>query len=139
MPLSISSWHGLQQWVDAIVDQQFSEPVEFHPWRGGADDATGASSGPDPDRAIVRTTAIYVTPGARATGEAGTRAAGMALAAVTAEEWISIVGEKLGDPSIWLARDRVYLPERGSWHEVSKVEPSATDRFNVYLIRLPEG
>jgi len=135
----MSSWRGPQRRMDALVDRQFAEPVELHPWRGGADDATGATSGPDPERAVLYTTAIYVTPGARATGEGGTRAAGMALAAVTAEEWISITAQKLGDPSTWIARDRVYLPERNMWHEISNVTPSSTDRYNINLIRLPEG
>jgi hypothetical protein len=139
MAFITSSWRGLQQWMDAIVDQQFSEPVEFHPWVGGADDATGTSARPDPDRAVLYTTAVYVVPGARATGEGGSRAAGMAIAAVTSEEWISITGEKLGDPSSWIARDRVYLPERNSWHEISNVVPSATDRYNVNLVRLSAG
>lgn len=138
MPQVISSWRGLQQWMDALVDQQFDEPVELHPWRGGADDATGTTSGPDPERAVLYTTAIYVVPGARATGEGGSRAAGMAIAAVSADEWISITGEKLGDPGSWLARDRVYLPQRNMWHEISHVVPSATDRYNINLIRLPE-
>lgn len=125
--------------MDALVDRQYSEPVEFHPWVGGADDATGASSGPDPDRAVLYTTAVYVVPGARATGESGTRAAGMAMAVVTSEEWISITADKLGDPSMWVARDRVYLPERNAWHEISNVVPSATDRYNVNLIRISAG
>lgn len=122
--------------MDGLIDNQFSEPVEFHPWKGAADDASGATSGPDPARAILITTAIYVVPGSRATGEAGTRAAGLATQVVQAEEWISIVGEKLGDPASWLAHDRIYLPERNTWHEISSVTPSATDRYNVNLIRI---
>lgn len=136
MAILPSSWHGLQQWMDGLVDNQFAEPVEFHPWHGAADDATGATSGADPNRAVLYTTAVYVVPGARATGEAGTRAAGLATQVLQSEEWISIVGEKLGDPGSWLAHDRIYLPERGTWHEISTVIPSATDRYNVNLIRI---
>ncbi len=135
----MSGWRSIQRRMDALVDRQFSEPVELHPWTGGADDATGRTSGPDPDRAVLYTTAIYVVPGARATGEGGTRASGMALAAVTSEEWISITADKLGDPSMWNARDRVYLPERNQWHEISNVVPSATDRYNVNLVRINPG
>jgi hypothetical protein len=135
----MSFWRGLQQWMDAIVDQQFAEPAEFHPWKGTVDDATGLSSGPDPERKVLYVNAIYVVPGARATGEAGTRAAGMASQVVQSEEWISLTGEQIGDPAMWEAHDRVYLPERGTWHEITTVTPSATDRFNVNLIRLPDA
>lgn len=124
--------------MDNIVDNQYAEQVELHPWQGTVDDASGLTSGPDPNRAVVYTTAIYVVPGARATGEGGTRAAGLASQVLQSEEWISIVGEKLGDPALWEAHDRVYLPARKTWHEISTVTPSATDRYNVNLIRLPD-
>lgn len=131
-----SPWKGLEQIVDGIVDEQFAELVEFYPWSGGQHVADEGAL--DPTRSILRTTAIYVTPGAAATGEGGTLATGMARFQ-SANEWVSITRDKLGDPANWVMYDRVYFPERDpeqQWHSISEIVPSATDRYNVMLIRL---
>lgn len=133
-------WRKHQRRVDQAVDKQFGERVEFYPWTGGesvSDDLVA-----DPSRAILRTIAVYVTPGARAMGESGTLASGLAQSIQTGREWISISEQNFGDPSLWRAYDRVHLPDQlpnQQWHSIEKIEPSATKRYNVYLIRLQQG
>lgn len=136
-------WTQLASEVDAIVDEYFSEPVELHPWLG-AHSALVSETGPDPSRKVIFTEGIYVCPGARATGEAGTVAAGLATRVVSSDEWLSITLENLGgDPSVWLEGDRVFWPlckaGQDPWHTISFVTPSATNRFNINLIRLKLG
>lgn len=134
---TLSPWHALESATDAIVDAQFAEPVEFHPWNGGQH-AFGDGFA-DPTRQILITEAIYVVPGARATGEAGTMAMGLSTRVVTNDEWISISEDNLGDPVHWQMYDRIYLPERDpsqQWHSITVVMPSATARYNVYTVRL---
>jgi len=133
----MSIWRALEQQMDAIVDGEFAEPVELHPWSGGQQ--AGNKGQPDPSRPVLYANAVYVVPGARATGEAGTRAAGQSQATqVPSEQWIAITETQLGNPGNWRMYDRVYLPERGTWHTISFITPSATGRFNVNLIRLQE-
>jgi hypothetical protein len=75
-------------------------------------------------------------------GEAGTLASGLAQSIQTGREWISISEENFGDPSFWHAYDRVFLPDQlpsQQWHSIEKIEPAATKRYHVYLIRLQQG
>jgi hypothetical protein len=84
---------------------------------------------------------VYVMPGAAATGEAGTIAIGRSNVGgpvLTAAEWVSITEDQLGNPANWQPNDRVYLPERGTWHNINSITPSATGRFNVNLTRVQE-
>jgi hypothetical protein len=99
----------------------------------------------DPSRAVLYCIGVYVTPGSRATGESGTIASGVARSEagmLTAAEWVSITEDQLGDPAKWGPAvsnyDRVYLPERGTWHTINSITPSATGRFNVNLVRVQE-
>jgi len=133
----MSIWRGLEQQMDAIVDGEFAEPVEIHPWKGGQ---IGTGHGqPDPNRRVLYANAVYVVPGARATGEGGTRASGQAMGRqAEADEWVAITEDQLGNPAYWKMYDRVFLPERGTWHTISVITPSATGRYNVNLIRLQE-
>src|ERR1017187_2667076 len=136
-----SIWRQQQRRVDTLVDQHFSEPIEIHPFTGGTG-ATGEGGQPDTSRTVLITNAIFVVPGAHATGEGGSRAAGMATKVETSDEWISITEDSLGgDASVWLAYDRVFLKERPvgqQWHTISEVIPSALGRFDLHLIRLVE-
>jgi hypothetical protein len=134
------NWRKYQRRVDTVVDETFEERVEFHPWTGGesvADDLVA-----DTTRNVLKTVGIYVTPGAHAMGEAGTMASGLATSIQTGREWVSVSEGNFGDPSLWKAYDRVYLPDQlpnQQWHSIEKINPSATKRYNVYLIRLQEG
>jgi hypothetical protein len=133
-------WWAHQRRMDQMIDRQYSEPVEFYPWDGGQHVADIGQA--DPTRAVLKTEAIYNTPGAHAMGEAGTLASGMATNIQTSREWLSIMSDKLGDPITWRAYDRVYLPRQNpsqQWHSIEKIEPAATKRHNVYLIRLQQG
>jgi hypothetical protein len=140
MSVSEPIWRKYQRRVDSNVDLTFSERVEFYPWTGGesvADDLVA-----DPSRVILKTVGVYVTPGARAMGESGTLASGLATSIQTGREWISISEENFGDPSLWRAYDRVHLPDQlpnQQWHSIEKIQPAATKRYNVYLIRLQQG
>lgn len=134
-------WRSLAQRLDAFVDNRWAESVELHPWTGGqVSNPVGA--GPDHSRPILTIQAVYLVPGAHATGEAGTRAAGMSSQQTTSEEWISIAEGNMGvlPPTNWRMFDRVYLadPERSEfpWHTVNYVVPSATMRWDVHLVRL---
>ena len=134
-----STWRNLQRVMDSMIDGQFSEPVEIHPWTGGQHAADDGA--PDPTRAVLYTNAMYVVPGSRATGEAGTRAAGITTKIQTADEWISITEDAIGSPENWTMYDRVYLKERQpgeQWHTIAEIIPSATGRFDIHLIRLKE-
>ena len=137
---AVGIWWALQRRMDETIDRQFSERVEFYPWDGGQHVADIGQ--PDTTRPVLRTEAIYNTPGAHAMGEAGTLASGMASNIQTSREWLSIVSDKLGDPITWRAYDRVFLPDQfpsQQWHSIERIEPAATKRHNVYLIRLQQG
>lgn len=128
----VSPWKSLEQWTDRVVDEQFGEPVVLYPMMGG-DTATEPSL--DPSREIITTTGIYVRPGAALTGEAGFPA--MSSAPMEeADVWLSIVSDVVGDPPIFGKDDRVYFPDRGEWLAISFVDPSATGRPNIHLLRL---
>ena len=128
-----SPWLQQQLQMDAVVDTWWGEPVEIHPWTPG--DAV-SDGGPDPDRPVLIDVGIYVRPGARITGEGGTQGAQLSTQIVEEDTWLSIVGDLLGDPPIYVKGDRVYFPERDVWFEISYFTPSATNRPNVHLIRI---
>jgi hypothetical protein len=136
----MSIWRNFERQVDAAVDAYFAEPIELHPMMGAEDTSVG---GPqvDPSRAVLYCIGVYVMPGAAATGEAGTIAIGRSNVGgpvLTAAEWVSITEDQLGNPANWQPNDRVYLPERGTWHNINSITPSATGRFNVNLTRVQE-
>lgn len=133
-------WRAFQRRVDGYVDKTFSEPIELHPMLGG-EFATGTAQ-PDPARVVLYCRGVYVMPGGRTTGEAGTVATGLARSegnVLTSMEWVSITEDQLGNPGNWQPYDRVFLPERGTWHQINSVTPSATGRFNIQLTRVQEG
>lgn len=139
----MSIWRNFERLVDAYDDMYFAEPIELHPMI--AEEETIGSPQPDPARSVLYCSGIYVVPGARATGESGTIAAGVArseASILTAAEWVSITEDQLGNPALWGPAvsnyDRVYLPERGTWHTINSITPSATGRFNVQLVRVQE-
>jgi len=139
----MSVWRQFQRRADAFVDSIYSEPIELHPMQD-ADEATGSVE-PDPDRAVLYCIGVYVMPGARATGESGTIASGLArneANVLTSSEWVSITEDQIGDPSKWgpatSRADRVYLPERGTWHTINSITPATTGRFNINLTRVQE-
>ena len=78
-------------------------------------------------------------------GEAGTVATGLShseAGVLSGMEWVSVTEDQLGNPANWgpaVSRfDRVYLPERGTWHTINSITPSATGRFNINLTRVQE-
>lgn len=125
--------------VDDAVDNQFADPVRLIPWKGGQRVSDTGSQ--DPTREVLDTVGVYCTPGARAMGEAGTIASGLATSVQTGREWVSIQEDRLGDPSVWKMYDRVFLPNQlpnQQWHSIQEIQPSATKRYNVLLIRLQD-
>jgi hypothetical protein len=134
MPLP-PPWRALEVMVDNIVDGQWGEPVELHPMAGADIDS---EAGPDPTRPIIRTTGIFVTPGAAAMGEGGTVASGMATRVVQNDTWLSISDHNLKRSRLheWKEEDRVYFPDRDQWYKVLYPTPSATARPQIYLARV---
>ena len=139
----MSIWRAFERQMDVLVDGQFGEPIELHPMI--SEEETTGSPEADPSRSVLTCIGVYVTPGSRATGESGTIASGVARSEagmLTAAEWVSITEDQLGDPAKWGPAvsnyDRVYLPERGTWHTINSITPSATGRFNVQLVRVQE-
>lgn len=133
------NWRAHQHRMDDIVDRQFAEPVRLIPWTGGQHVSEGHQ---DPARKVIDTVGVYSTPGSRALGEGGTIASGLVTQMQTSLEWIAITEENMGDPSLWVRYDRVYLSDQlpnQQWHSVEKIAPSATKRYYVYLIRLQQG
>ena len=126
--------------MDDLVDRQFGEPVELHPWAEMSEDSiSGEGSGPDPARSVISTVGVVVRPGARATGESGTIGAGLATQVVTQEIWVSIQEKYVGQIGQWHSYDRVRLPERyEQWYTIARIDPSATGRPNFHLIRLAQ-
>ena len=136
-------WVQLASDVDNTINDFFAEPVELHPWLG-EHSALINETFPDPTRKVIKTVGIYVCPGAHAIGEAGTVASGLATQVVSSDEWLSITLRDLGgDPSVWQEGDRVFFPEcragQDPWHTISFVTPSATNRFNINMLRLKLG
>jgi hypothetical protein len=139
----MSIWRGFERLVDAYDDVYFGEPIELHPML--SEDETIGTPQADPGRSVLYCVGVYVTPGSRASGESGTIASGVARSEagmLMAAEWVSITEDQLGDPAKWGPAvsnyDRVYLPERGTWHTINSVTPAATGRFNVNLVRVQE-
>jgi hypothetical protein len=132
-------WRNFEVLVDNAVDKQFGEPVKLIPWMGGQRVSDTGSQ--DMSRNVLNTVGVYCTPGARATGEAGTIATGLATNIQSGREWISIQEENLGDPSLWKMYDRVFLSDQlpnQQWHSIQEIQPSATKRYNLLLIRLQD-
>lgn len=132
-----TNWRALQQRLDAIVDSRFSEDIEFHPWIEGAGYAS--AGGPDLSRKVLKTRAEYVTPGAAITGESGSGNSGMSSQIVQSDVWASIQQDRLGASAYWVKGDRVFWPLRNEWFSISYIEPSATFKPNVVLIRVKDG
>ena len=129
----MSIWKSLELKMDKIVDRQFAEPVEFHPYTKASYSDPGS---PDPARSILKTTGIYVNPGAAITGEGGTQGANLNFRLVMQDCWISIIGDYTSSVYNWVRGDRVYLPERGEWWEITYIDLSPTNRPNIHLVRL---
>lgn len=129
----MSIWKALETRMDKLVDRQFAEPVELHPWRKGSYSSGGEA---DDTRAVIKTQGIYVMPGAAISGEGGTQGAGLNTRVVTQDVWLSIIEDYTGNLADWKMHDRVYFPERGEWFEIAYTDPSATNRPNIHLLRL---
>lgn len=135
----MSIWKALERKMDAIVDQQFAEPVEIHPWKKASTGGYSNPGAPDPDRPVLNITGIYVNPGASITGEGGTQGANLNVRMVTQDVWLSVIEDYIGDVKLIKPPDRVFFPERGEWFEVAYSDPSATNRPNIHLIRLQDS
>lgn len=140
----MSIWRGFERIVDGFVDGYFSEPIELHPMQPDSEVIIGGPQ-PDPNRQILSCIGVYVMPGSRATGESGTVATGLShseAGVLTGMEWVSVTEDQLGNPANWgpaVSRfDRVYLPERGTWHTINSITPSTTGRYNINMTRVQE-
>ena len=124
--------------MDDIVDDQWGEPVELHPWSGSGIEEGG---GPDPTRRAIVTIGILVMPGAAATGEGGAVSTGMSSSPLGASTWLSISTHNLKGVALHSLTegDRVYFPDRDEWYSVDHPLPSVTARPQVYLNRLEIG
>jgi hypothetical protein len=131
-------WRALERLVDDIVDEQWGEPVELHPFT--LPDVEGESK-PDPTRSIVITTGILVMPGAAATGEAGAQSTGLASTPAQMDTWLSISTHNLRGAALhtWIEGDRVYFPDRDEWYTIDHPMPSVTARPQIYLARIQKG
>jgi hypothetical protein len=132
MPILTPNWLSLQQRLDQIVDDEWAEVVEIHPW---ATPAGGFSNegGPDPTRPVLVTVGMYVTAGAAAAGEVSQ---GMSAAhQIDMDVWLSVQQQLLGNYQ-WVNNDRVFWPWRSEWYQISYSAPSASLRPNIHLIRL---
>jgi hypothetical protein len=130
-------WRVHQQRTDRIVDAQFAEPVHLIPWGGGQRVSDEGSQ--DPTRRVIITVGVYRTSGS-ATGDVAMP--GVTVQTQVAQEWIEITEQNMGDPALWHAYDRVFLPDQlpnQQWHTIQRVNPSATKRYQVMLIRLQQG
>jgi hypothetical protein len=126
-------WLRMQRMMDSIIDDTWAEPFEIHPWTTAGYAGRG---GPDPSRAALigpNVIGVYTTPGSKVMGET---ADSPATQTVENEVWLAVEQTVLIDPSIWVPSDRVFLPDRGEWYEISYVAPSSTFRPNIHLTRL---
>jgi len=131
-------WRGFERLVDKMVDAQFGEPVELHPWTT----ATAATEGgPDPAREVLVTWGILVMPGAAALGEGGSVSVGMSTRVVANDTWLSIQEDRLAKARLetWKEGDRVYFPDRDQWFTVLYPTPSVTARPQIELARMQKG
>jgi hypothetical protein len=131
-------WRALERMVDDLVDDQWGEDVEIHPWTGAGIEDSG---GPDASRRAIVTIGILVMPGAAAVGEGGTVSTGMASAPLGASTWLSISTHNLKGIALndLQEGDRVYFPDRDEWYMIDHPLPSVTARPQVYLNRLERG
>ena len=129
-------WRPLERLVDDMVDAQWGEEVEFHPWGGSGIEQGG---GPDPEREVIHTIGILVMPGAATTGEGASDGGGEAPAMLAT--WLSISQHNLKGSKLheWKQEDRVYFPDRNEWYMVDHPLPSVTGRPNIYLHRVQIG
>jgi hypothetical protein len=128
-------WRGFEKLADKMVDRQFGEPVEMHPWTT----ATAASEGEaDPSREVIILWGILVMPGAAATGEGGSVSVGMATRVVAYDTWLSVQEDQLAKAKLetWRKGDRVYFPDRDMWFTVLYPTPSVTARPQIELARM---
>lgn len=137
---AVVPWLALQQWVDYIVDGRWSETVMMFPWADGTGVYVPGEQGPDPTRKVLVSTAVLVTPGAALVGESGRATGGVGggfdTRLLEAETWMSITTDKLISVTNWRESDRVYFPPpRDEWYNISYLDPSATRRPNIHLIR----
>lgn len=137
MAVTAPAWFALQQRCDAIVDQQWSEPLEIHPWVGGTVSEPGQA---DPSRPVIKTVGIYVSPGAQVVGEISTGAAGTDSKQLENEVWASVQREYIGNyETTYKANDRLFWVWRNEWFTVDYIGPSSTYRPNIHLLRLNEN
>lgn len=136
MATPLVSWLSLQQRLDKIVDGRWDEPVELHPWAGGAYSSDGAA---DPTRKVLVTRAVFMVPGAAITGEAGSGHGSGDAQQLENECWLDIQDDRLGDPTRWRAYDRVNLVFRVEWFSIAWIGPGATRRSKIHLVRLQKG
>jgi len=137
MSPALSPWHALQQRLDFFVDNQWSEPVELHPWMGASYAGTG---GPDPNRQVVKTRAVFMRPGAASTGEGAGIGRQIDSKIVTSDVWISIEEAKMIIRwEDWRQGDRIYMPEGGDWYEITYIQLSATGRPQIHMTYLQPG
>lgn len=133
-----TAWTNLEGWVDAVIDGRFSEPVILFPWVSANNVYQPGEQGPDPSRKVLSTLAVFVTPGARLIGESGRSTGGQGgtfdTQVLEQEAWLSITSQSLGPVTNWQSGDRVFLPARDLWFNISYVDTNATLRPNVHLI-----
>jgi hypothetical protein len=130
------NWTALQERVDYIVDGALGEPVLLIPWLGDSNIYTPIEQGPDPNRKMLDTVGMFVTPGSKLIGESGSATgAGGSTQLLEQEVWLSITMGNIGDVTDWVKYDRVYFKDRDRFYNVSYVEDSATLRPNIHLIR----
>lgn len=131
-----ANWTTLEARLDAIIDGAWGEPVELHPWTGGSYTSVGV---PDPTRAVVKTTGVYMQPSARTVALAMAMGGANTAQLVEADVWLSVQEVNIGSLADWRAYDRVYFPNRNQWLSINYTAPSATGRPNIYLIRINEN
>lgn len=125
------SWTALQKRLDFIVDGRWAEDVIMIPWAKGTGIYKPNEEGPDPDRKILRTQGIYVTPGSKVVGEGAQSVGDTKL--VEQECWLSITQDSLGG-IVWRTYDRIYFVDRDLTYSFNYAEASATYRPNIHLI-----
>jgi len=134
----VSWWVQQQRFLDNLVDQFWGEPVELHPMTPGT---VGTDPAADSARPIMHATAVMMQPGAEIVGEAGRAYAygGSNLRTIEQDVWVSIQDLQSGDITQWKPHDRVFWPDRGEWYEIAWINPSATHRADVHLIRVQDA
>lgn len=137
--MKVFDWTNLIDSLDSTINDRLGEAVVLIPWNKQSGIYTPGEEGPDPSRKMVVTKGCFVTPGASLVGEAGRATGGggggFNTQVLEAECWLSIKLNDLGGAiELWRDYDRVFFPMRG-WFSISYIEPSATMRPNVHLIR----